>query len=239
MRIKILALTLLLLFVTGCGNASNPVASTASIDGLLLTVPQGNPPTLDGVLSPGEWDDAVRQVFSDGGELFLLQNAGYLYLGIHENFKGLTITSVCLEHADGISILHSSGSLGTAIFEREDANWRLTQPFKWSLYQATSDTPSDEQKRKSFLEENGWLANLGSMTTTEEIEYQIAFPDGPFRIAVAYLLPPNFTSVAWWPAGLADDCRKIELLQANIAESLSTPLLLQFAPESWAAITVP
>jgi hypothetical protein len=205
----------------------------------LLTVPQGNPPELDGKLSPGEWDSALRQQFTDNGELFLMQNGGYLYLGMHENFKGVTVTSVCLEHEGEISILHSSGSLGTAIFKSDGKDWQLTQPFKWDLYEVTSNTPSAEQKRKAFLENNGWLANLGSMTTTEEIEYQIAIPDGPFRMAVAYLRPPNFSQVAWWPADMADDCRKAELLQANIAENLNTPLLLQFAPETWATITIP
>jgi hypothetical protein len=77
------------------------------------------------------------------------------------------------------------------------------------------------------------------MTTTEEIEYQIAMPEGPFRVAVGYLLPSNFEQAAWWPVGLADDCRKVELLQANIAENLNAPLLLQFTPDTWASITVP
>jgi hypothetical protein len=168
-----------------------------------------------------------------------MESAGYLYLGLHENLKDLTITSVCFEHEDEVSIFHSSGSLGTAIFKRGGDGWQLTQPFSWDLYGVTSNSPSAEQQRAAFLEKNGWLANLGSMTDTEEIEYQITLPDGPFRIAVAYLLLPNSSKAAWWPAGLSGDCRKIELLQANIAENLDTPLLLQFAPETWMAPASP
>jgi len=211
-------------------------ASASSTD-LVLKIPESNPPALDGVLSPDEWAGAVQEQFIDGGKLLLMQSAGYLYLGLHENFDGLTITSVCLEHEGEISILHSSGSLGTAIFKRNDTGWQLTRPFEWDLYGITSNTPSAGQQRKAFLQRNGWLANLGSMTATEEIEYQIAIPDGPFRITVAYLIPPDSSRAVWWPAGLADDCRKITLLQANIAENLNTPLHLQFSPENWVTIT--
>jgi hypothetical protein len=210
---------------------------SVSSGGLLLTVPHGNPPALDGILSPGEWDNALRQEFTDNGDLFLMQNSGYLYLGVHENFDDLTVTSVCLEHEGEISIFHSSGSLGTAVFAPGENGWQLTQPFAWGLYGVTSNTAAAERQRQAYLEANGWLSNLGSMTGTEEIEYQIAIPGGSFRMAVAYLRPPNFSQVAWWPAGLAGDCRRIELLQGNVGENLATPLLLQFAPQTWATFT--
>jgi hypothetical protein len=168
-----------------------------------------------------------------------MQDGRYLYLGIHENFNDLTVTSVFLEFGDEISVMHSSGSLGTAIFKRSDEGWQLTQPFSWSLYQVTSHSAEDEKERQDFLAVNGWLANLGSMTETSEIEYQIAIPDGPFRIAISYLRPPSFSQPAWWPAGLSDDCLNVKLLQANIAEQLNPPLLLQFAPETWMTFDIP
>jgi WD40-like Beta Propeller Repeat len=206
---------------------------------LTTTVPVGTPVALDGLFSPGEWDRGLRQEFTDDGELILMQDGRYLYLGIHENFDDLTVTSVFIEFEDEISVLHSSGSLGTAIFKRGDNGWQLTQPFAWELYEVTSHSAGDEKKRQDFRAAKGWLANLGSMTETGEIEYQIAIPHGPFRIAVAYLRPPSFSQAAWWPADLSDDCLNIELLQANIAEDLNTPLLLQFAPETWTTCYVP
>ena len=115
----------------------------------------------------------------------------------------------------------------------------LSGTVAWELYGVTSHSAGDEKERQDFLAAKGWLANLGSMTETEEIEYQIAIPNKPFRIAVVYLRPPNFSQAAWWPANLSGDCLNIELLQANIAEDLNTPLLLQFAPETWATCYVP
>ena len=105
---------------------------STSSGGPLLTVPLGNPPELDGILSPGEWDGALRQEFTDGGELFLMQNSGYLFLGVRENFDGLTVTSVFVERDGRVFVLHSSGSLGTAIYKRVENGWQLTQPFSWA-----------------------------------------------------------------------------------------------------------
>jgi Tol biopolymer transport system component len=208
-----------------------------STDDLTAIVPLGNPTALDGLFSPGEWERGLRQEFTDGGEVFLMQSNDYLYLGVHENFDDLTVTSVCLEHENEISIFHSSGSLGTAIFAPVENGWQLTQPFKWGLYGVTSNTTSAERQRQAYLAANGWLSNLGSMTETEEIEYQIAIPGGSFRLAVAYLRPPDYSQVAWWPSGLAGDCRKVELLQGNVGENLATPLLMQFSPETWVTFT--
>jgi Tol biopolymer transport system component len=226
------------------GEEAGPVWRPATVNSTAsnspkLEVPQGNPPTLDGVLSPGEWDKALRQQFTDGGELFLMQNAGFLYLGLHENFKGMTLGSVCFEHDGTISILHSSGSLGSAIFVPGEGGWQLTQPFKWEMNEITANTTSAQAMRQAYLDANGWVASLGEMTPTDEIEYQITLPDKDFRLAVAYLLPPRYSMAAWWPAGVSDDCRKIKLLQGNIAGNLDTPLSLQFYPEMWTTITIP
>ena len=130
---------------------------SVSSDGLLLAVPHGNPPELDGVLSPGEWDNALRQELTDNGDLFLMQDSDYLYLGVHENLDNLTVTSVCLEHEGRISIFHSSGSLGTAVFAPGENGWQLTQPFTWGLYGVTSNTAAAERQRQAYLEANGWL----------------------------------------------------------------------------------
>jgi Tol biopolymer transport system component len=215
------------------------IIASASSAGLALDVPQGARPTLDGVFSPGEWDSALRQETTNGGEILMIKNDDFLYMGFYGNFDGVMVTSVCLEYNNRVSILHSSASLGTAIFDIKDNIWQLIQPFTWELYGVTSNTARAEGQRQAFFTANGWLANLGTMSETEQTEYQIAIPQGTFHLAAAYLLPPDGEQVAWWPSGLADDCRKIELLQGNSGKSMNPPLLLQFAPETWATITIP
>jgi hypothetical protein len=77
------------LILTACNSTAITVPASAPVQfaSLTLEVPQSNPPALDGILSPSEWDNALHEQFTDGGELFLMQSAGYLYLGMHENFK--------------------------------------------------------------------------------------------------------------------------------------------------------
>jgi len=195
----------------------------------MVAVPPGNPPTLDGTLSPGEWDSARREKFSDGSELLLMQNGGYLYLGIRVNLH--TIWSVFLDRGDEIAVLHSSGSLGTAVYKRTESDWQPTRTFAWTL-QDKSNSETARQQREQFLEKEGWLASLGTMGKPEEVEFQLAMPQGALRLAVAFPLPPNYGEAALWPAGLDDDVRTIDLLEGD------TPAQLRFSPERWAVVMV-
>jgi len=195
----------------------------------MVAVPPGNPPALDGTLSPGEWDSARREKFSDGSELLLMQNGGYLYLGIRVNLH--TIWSVFLDRGDEIAVLHSSGSLGTAVYKRTESDWQPTRTFAWTL-QDKSNSETARQQRELFLEKEGWLASLGTMGKPEEVEFQLAMPQGALRLAVAFPLPPNYGEAALWPAGLDDDVRTIDLLEGD------TPGQLRFSPERWAVVMV-
>jgi hypothetical protein len=195
----------------------------------MVAVPPGNPPTLDGTLSPGEWDSARREKFSDGSELLLMQNGGYLYLGVRVNLH--TIWSVYLDRGDEISVLHSSGSLGTAVYKRTGSGWQRTRTFAWTL-QDKSNSETAQQQRKQFLEQEGWLASLGTMGKPEEVEFQLAMPRGSLRLAVAFPWPPSFDRAASWPVGLGDDVRNIDLLEGD------APGQAQLSPERWAVVTV-
>lgn len=219
---------------------SKPPPTAETLAHLALSATAGDPPVLDGQISPGEWNDALHQEFTGGGELLLMHSDGYLYLAVRTNFATPTdvVSAVCLAHGDQVSILHSSASLGTAIFERNSAQWQATQTFDWALNELSADPAEAERQRQTFLTENRWLATLGTATTTGEVEYQIAVPEEPFSLALAYLLPPRASRLeaAWWPAGLADDCRKVTLLQGDSGQGRSTPLRLKFAPETWVTV---
>jgi hypothetical protein len=49
-----------------------------------LTVPAGNgqPVLLDGLFSPGEWDDALNMPVHERVDLLLKRNSGHLFLGL-------------------------------------------------------------------------------------------------------------------------------------------------------------
>jgi hypothetical protein len=196
---------------------------------LTVAVPPGNPPTLDGTLSPGEWESARREKFSNGSELLPMQNGGYLYLGVRVNLH--TIWSIYLDRGDEVAVLHSSGSLGTAVYKRTGSGWQRTRTFAWTL-QDKSNSETAQQQRKQFLEKEGWLASLGTMSKPEEVEFQLAMPRGSLRLAVAFPWPPRFDKAALWPVGLDDDARNIDLLESD------APARAQFSPERWAVVMV-
>jgi len=191
----------------------------------------GNPPTLDGTLSPGEWDGARREVFSDGSELLLMQNGGYLYLGIRAHIRNVSVWSVCLDRGDEIAVLHSSAALGTAVYKRTESGWQRARTFAWTL-RDTSNSETAHQGRKQFLEEEGWLASLGTMGKPEEVEFQLAMPKGMLRLALAFLLPPGFDKAAYWPAGPDDDPGNMDLLRGD------APAQARFSPEQWPLVMV-
>lgn len=205
---------------------ASPATETPPADRPNIEVPAGSPPVLDGVLSPGEWDGAYEDRLSDGGRLFLMQDGDYMYVAIRANGTGSGVGSLCVERGDQVSILHSSAALGTAVYTRNGGAWQKARDFQWRC-RSTGDSPAAQAERAAFLEEEGWLANNGRMGVPQEVEYQIAVPGGSLRLAVAYLGPPDFDAVAWWPPGLEDDCRKPVMLQGPIPEDA------HFSPETW------
>jgi hypothetical protein len=195
-----------------------------------LTSPVTNvPPAIDGTLSPGEWDGARQVELPGGGQLLFLHDGDYLYLGIRAAANPLG--SLCLDRGDEVAILHSSAALGTAIYREDGQGWQRTKDFSWDC-RSTGDSAFAQRQRDEFLQREGWVANNGRTGTPEELEFQIAVPEGEdsLRLAVTYLQAPDYGSVIWWPPELDDDCRNIQLLRGPVPERL------QFSPETWGTV---
>jgi putative hemolysin len=215
-----------------CAPASksgSTVAPSLTSAGLIIAIPNANPPTLDGTLSPGEWDDAWRESFSDGSELFLKHAEGYLYLGIRANPADMIVGNIFVDHGDQVSILHSSAALGTAIYEKRSDGWERTQDFVWRC-RDSSNSPSAQAAREKFFQEEGWLANISYMGTPQELEYKIAMPGGSLQLAVTFTPTSDVSVRIHWPVSLADDC--INAPQGRF------PTVMQFSPSTWVTVTV-
>ncbi len=200
-----------------------PVSSQASPATSSIYAPRGIPATIDGVFSPGEWDNALTIELANG-ELLLMHAGGYLYVGIRSDKLGLG--SVCVSWDDVISVLHSSAALGTASYEEADEGWQKTRDFSWTNRDITNSQQALEERRE-HLERENWLASNGLMGNSNEMEYQLAMTDDKIRLAVTYLLSPNYTTSDYWPDTLGAGCRYFEPLQADPPETVS------FTPETW------
>ena len=191
-----------------------------------LQAPLGRPATLDGRLSPEEWDGAHVEELTGGGELLFMVSEGYLYLGIRARAMGYG--SICLSQGDQVSILHSSAALGSSAYERDAEGWHRTRQFSWCC------RLSDEGKeRDSLLQQEGWAASIAYLGVENEMEYQIAMEEGSLTLAVVYQEGHNQASALWWPGSLEDDCLGIVSLPGDPLERH------EFLPEEWITITAP
>jgi hypothetical protein len=198
-------------------------------DELTFIAPTGNAAIIDGRIMPDEWGEAARVKLAYG-ELLLMQDGDYLYVGISSDYLGLG--SVCIYLDEKISVLHSSAALGTATYAENDGSWQKTGDFVWSNRE-TSMSQSAQQARQRHLETNNWVASNGNMGERGEMEYQIAMTDGAVRLAVTYLMSPEYTTTDFWPETLADGCRYFEPLPGD------APEIVNFAPETWMRVIAP
>lgn len=195
-----------------------------------VSVPPGNPPVIDGTISPGEWGGAEIETFSDGSELLLLYGEGSLYLGIRAGTPGLIVGNIFLDRGEKIAILHSSAALGTALYLKGPDSWRRNRGFVWRC-RATDDSEAAQAERDAFLREEHWLAANARMGSPNELEYQIEATGETLRLAVIFIRASNPNEKTPWPNDLDDDCIK--------PTPGGMPARLQFSPEGWATLSLP
>ena len=194
-----------------------------------LFVPQGDAPILDGTLSAGEWDDAVSKSFTDGSELYLMHDDENLYLGIRANPSNMIVGNIFIDRGGEVAILHSSAALGTAIYTQSEEGWERTQRFVWRC-RSTGDSASARAERDVFLAEDGWLANNSYMGNPNELEYQIAVPEGTVRLAATFMRVNDLQRRVYWPINLDDDC--------TVPTPGGMPSLLSFSLDQWAELEI-
>jgi len=208
--------------ITPTENPTSPVSAD-----LVIAIPNWNPPALDGTMSADEWSGAKRELFSDGSELLMKYHEGYLYLGIRASAPGMIVGNIFVDYGDHVSILHSSAALGTAIYEKSTDGFQQTQDFVWCC-RSSSNSPSAQAERDTFLQQEGWVADNSYMGTPQELEYKIAMPDGSLRLAVTFTPASDVSVRIYWPLSLADD--SIEPPQGEF------PKNMQFSLSTWATV---
>jgi hypothetical protein len=182
-------------------------------DPTTITVPRGSDITIDGKLSAGEWDDALKQELKGGGELRIKHDGTYLYLGLRGLKDGWS--HVYLTDGQTIYVLHASAALGSVAYRQSGDAWQTEQKFNWELRDRTMSEQA-VAARAAYLEKNGWVASIHKMGAPAEIEFKIArrmFGGKEPMIAALYADTP--TAPLYWPATLKDDCLKDKLIMGN------------------------
>ncbi len=178
--------------------------TTPAEDTKLLEIKRGSEIKVDGVLSPGEWDDA--------GQMKLTVGANW---GVTVRYKH-----------DGANLLFAfspvaSGAGDAALFrfpelllDPENKKSDSWQPGQWWLHASANDCEGNGEfnvyrKDGKFLcakEKPGWTANNWPFAETPVIEISVSFskagikPDVKRRIGFALDLTDTRNSWTFWPA---------------------------------------
>jgi hypothetical protein len=194
-----------------------------------ISVPEGTPPTIDGVMDEGEWDKALVKTAGDGSDILIKQAEGILYVGIRSNTPEMIVGNVHIASEDTIRIMHASAALGTAVYTRSINGWEQQQAFNWRC-RSTSSSEAAQAERAVFLEDEGWVAANSRIGKPNELEYHIVLPETSFQLAVNILRSSNPAIKVPYPADLDDD--------VILPTPGGLPATMHFTPETWLHIAV-
>lgn len=217
------ALYAVIALAAAAGDSGSRPASGPAPAPVVIEAPHRPAPTIDGVLSAEEWEGAFTTGIRGGGELSLMHDGKYLFVGIRGHRLGYG--SLCLGRPDEILVLHSSAALGTAAYHREGASWKRTRQFSWCCR-----AREESAERREHLKKEGWMASIGYMGPPEEMEYQIAMEGGEVTLAAVYQMGPARETAQWWPESLDDGCLSLTLGEGDPPETLD------FSPETWVRV---
>lgn len=202
---------------------------TSTPDQLVLLIPEGKPDAIDGIISPGEWDAALVDTFSDGSEMLLMYKEGYLYVAIRANTAEAVAGNIYIFSGEEISIHHTSAALGSGRYEKDAGGWRLIQPFVWRC-RDTLDSEAARSELDKFFRDEGWVSINSWMGTPNELEYIIKMPADNFSLAANYITATADAVKIPWPQDLQDD--------STVIMTGGLPQQLAFTPELWAVIEI-
>ena len=183
---------------TTAAPATTSTTNTTVVMAPLVAVPPGEPPAVDGVMEPDEWEGAAVVEMSDGAAARLLYSNETLYVGVAG--KAIGSVNVVIAGDENLSILHSSAALGSAAYTRNGPAWELVHGFDWCCRRG-----SDESARTDLFDREGWVANIGYDGDPGVVEYAIAIPWRDTSLAISTIRSES--DKGFWPAGLSPEAQ--------------------------------
>jgi hypothetical protein len=219
--------TFLLMISISLAACKGPANITPELDLDEEGIPPINPPTIDGIIDPQEWDAAAVQLFADGSEIYFMVSSSDLYVAIRNIEGGMIAGNVFLEQGDRVFVMHSSAALGTAIYQKEGDDFRKIKDFVWCCRSKIDDETS-RSARKDFYDEEGWLGGNSFIGAENELEYLISLDGSSARMAVNFILADGGGEKQVWPVGLED----------GVAQPAAGgfPDLIAFALDEWISL---
>ena len=161
-----------------------------------MSVPATDPPTIDGVISGGEWEEAATVALSNDDTAYWMHDDDTLYVALDGTELGAV--NLVLATGDELWILHSSAALGSSLYVAGESAWEQSHGYTWCCRSATNDSA-----RLGLLEDEGWQANIGFTGDVGVVEYEVTIPWGYATAAVVYHTEDRDS--AYWPTDIPPD----------------------------------
>lgn len=179
-------------------------------DRQVVRVPEGNgrPILIDGIFSPGEWDDALKISIRPNVELLLKKNAGFIFVGIrYIPFRIAVVDLFISPEGETIHQLHASAQLGERILNEtpgisddpefvwgDTAGWYGNE-IRWS-----------EVKMRALMKEgkSQGEAQMAALYKYDGFEFQIRqskFGSREWRVHLETPTGPDWTKTTVFPEG--------------------------------------
>lgn len=161
-RWSIQGMILLILVACSSNNKIDPSCPIAKF---------GKTPSIDGVFSDGEWDDAIVVQENPKEKFWLKHDNTNLYFAFEHDGGNLYLSK-----NTSIQILHASAQLGSAEYKKFDhLMYSLEKPFEWKLGGLQNETAKYRTELVAdYLSENGWVASTGPLGHFSQAEWAVS-----------------------------------------------------------------
>lgn len=178
----------------------------------LLLAMQAAVPTLDGEISPGEYDGGTTLTGSTGLVVHVRTTDDAIYVaasGTPGGYPHLATT-----RGDTVLVLHASAALGTARFAGPASTKSLVRRPNWEVRNAGTGA-SGVAARDQYYRREGWTATTVEMGTPGVTEFKVsrALLLSGAPLAVTFW---SGGAVQRWPTGLNDDIMAVPMIQGPI-----------------------
>ncbi|MFC0605849.1 hypothetical protein [Winogradskyella pulchriflava] len=126
----------------------------------------------DGTLDNKELENMELVVEEGINKLYIKETKEYFYVSVKT--EEIYVASLCVCNGSSISVLHASAALGKLNYEKSEDNiWNTNESFVWEMREK-GFSPEEIDKRKEYLDKNGWVASTMEMGKIGETEFVIS-----------------------------------------------------------------
>jgi hypothetical protein len=192
------------------------VASATGVHGSLaddsesINMPEGDgrPILLDGLFSPGEWDDAKKIDIHQNVSLYLKKYRGHVFVGIKITpFKTSVVDMFISPDGKTISHLHASAQIGERVVNENSGLWE-NPPFIWgySVDWYANEIRWDNGKMQDLIKQGKSQNEAQEMSffKYDGFEFQIKeskFSSDHWLFRIEVPMAPDFDKPIIYPSG--------------------------------------